>query len=75
MSYSISAIATNQTSDKFLNTAVCDYDIDEGISQHGEIIEEDRKEWLEETDDEYGGVLIEPSKLPKDATHVWVFRS
>lgn len=75
MSYSISAQATNQNSQKFIDASKDDYDIDEGITQYGEIIEEQRCEWLEETDDEYGGVLIDLSKLPKDATHVWVYRS
>lgn len=73
MSYSISAYATNQNSGKFINTSKDNYDFDDGITSYGEVIEE--QGWYEETDDEYGGILIDLSLVPKDATHIWVSRS
>jgi hypothetical protein len=41
----------------------------------GAEIETGREEGVSETDDEYGGYLIELSKIPKEATHICVFRS
>lgn len=73
MSYSISAYATNQNSGKYKNAEELEYASDESITPYGEVIEE--RGWYEETDDEYGGILIDLSLVSKDATHIWVSRS
>lgn len=43
--------------------------------QPGAVMDDSNNEWLEETDEEYGGWLIEIAKLPPAATHIHIFRS
>jgi hypothetical protein len=37
-------------------------------------LDDSNNEWLEETEDEYGGWVIDISKLPPEATHILITR-
>lgn len=41
----------------------------------GAVIEVDEDDYVDATDDEYGGWLIDLSKLPKNTTHIVISRS
>ena len=50
---------------------------DNGLIEYapGKQIEIDQWDYVEETDEEYGGWIIDLSKIPENATHIKVTRS
>ena len=81
MSISTSIQLVNAKDPKFLAATLDEDKKEEWIDENGNFIgaiierDDDREPCVEETDDEYGGFLIDISKLPANATHIWVYRS
>jgi hypothetical protein len=80
MSISTSIRLVNQNDSKYLaatrdNDKRVEWEDEEGNFIGSILPYETSRHCCEETDDEYGGYLIDISKLPANATHIWVFNS
>lgn len=83
MSYSIHADFLNGNDEKYLNAVngtpeqLKEWEEENGtiLDNPGAVIDTGNAGIVEETEDEYGGILIAIADIPKGATHIHVCRS